>query len=177
MNSISSKEETPIPSSTARAICSCSKIGPLETSGVVRGFNPVGRRLRGLKPSVDEAYTNSTSDIIGRWRRKSRAGMWQTSLPFNRWIEDMESITYEVDFINQDNSVVRTITTTASSNGSVITLPADPFTGNVTLHYDTVDISADSFDGTTFICYQINSQLNYNAGRGEANTIIIDERS
>jgi hypothetical protein len=150
----------------------------IENAGLITAITPVGRRARPLSPSVDEGYTNSTGDIIGRWRRKTRGGIFQIAFPFDQWQPDFSSISYEVDFINADSTIARTVTQTASANGSVITMPSNEFTGNVTLHYDTVDISADSFDGTTFICYQLNDSLNsLNSGRGEPSTIIIDERS
>lgn len=152
-------------------------IGDFITSGTISNKNVVGRRLRPWAPSVDEAYTDSNGDVQIRWRRRSRGEVALESQPFERVTRDLSDVEYEVDMINADGTVARTITTTASANGSVITLPSNIWSGNVSAVYDAADATADGFDGSTFICYQINPDFTYNSGRGEPALVTIDART
>lgn len=146
-------------------------------SGVLYNGTLYSRRQRLLAPSVDQSYTDTNGDINLRWRRRSRKGDFYPTVYFGQQIGDAPSYDYEVDFINSDATVARTVTTTASANGSVITLPSPAYTGNVTCKYELADITADGFDGNTAIVYQLNTGLSYNGGRGEPRTVIIDEDS
>lgn len=122
----------------------------------------VGADLKPYAPVLLEAVLDGSNNIDFNWVRRTRSGgAWQDqfgTVPLSEATED-----YEVDILDgPGGAVVRTIDTTPSANGSVVT------PGTQSAFYDTIDIVADLGMTPTsidFIVYQMSSVVNRGFGR------------
>lgn len=96
--------------------------------GVVRGLNYKARSYMPYSPYNPTGAPSGTDWIVNWYRRTRKGGLWRNiawpGLPLAQSVQD-----YEVDILDPiDDSIVRTITSTASSGGSVVAPLIDQFT-------------------------------------------------
>lgn len=138
--------------------------GNATESGVVKSLTYTGNNLKPWSVvGVTGSWGGSPNDLTINWDRRSRrlaAALWTPALQ-----EGSED--YEVDIMSGSPlAVLRTITTTPSANGSVITAATQ------TCLYDVADVIADGLtpgDPVTVRIYQLSETV----GRGHVKEEIV----
>lgn len=148
------------------AVSSVRYLKPLASGGdladeTAETLTPAGNALKPFSPAHVAGTRDGSNNLTLDWVRRSRALIRAYSTTPVPLLEAEEK--YEVDIVS-GSTVLRTITTTASANGSIVTVNGD---GTAEAFYDVADISGDGLtpgDPVSVRVYQLSDTI----GRGNA---------